>query len=87
MSSLNQKSKKQGFLENFVGFKYLFFDPFKKEREINVYSWKANNGFKLRDLIPAISFTFGSNVNFENNNPFPTTIFLEIFIVLYFFKT
>ena len=33
LSSLNQKSKKQGFLENFVGFKYLFFDPFKKERD------------------------------------------------------
>ena len=45
LSSLNQKSKRQGFLQNFVGFKYLFFDPFKKEREVNVYSWKANNGF------------------------------------------
>ena len=85
LSSLNQKSKKQGFLENFVGLKYLFFDPFKKEREINVYSWKANNGFKLRDLIPAISFTFGSNVNFENNNPFPyNNFFGNIYRPLFF---
>jgi hypothetical protein len=62
---------KNGFLQNFVGLKYLLFDPFKREREVNVYSWKANNGFKLRDLLPAVSLTLGGNVNFEKNNPFP----------------
>ena len=62
-----------GFLKNFIGFKYLVFDPFKKEREVNNYSWKANNGFKIRDLVPAISLTLGGNISFEQNNPFPYT--------------
>jgi hypothetical protein len=60
-----------GFLQNFIGIKYLIYDPFKKEKQTNVYSWKANNGFKIRDLIPAVSLTLGSNVSFEQNNPFP----------------
>ena len=50
--TIDQKSVKQGFLGNFIGFKYLLFDPFRKEKETNVYSWKANNGFKLREMIP-----------------------------------
>lgn len=62
--------KQRGFLQNFIGVKYLLYDPFKKEREINVYSWKANNGFKIRDLIPAVSLTVGTNINPLNNNPF-----------------
>lgn len=62
--------KQKGFLQNFVGVKYLIYDPFKKEREVNIYSWKANNGFKLRDLIPAVSLTFGTNINLQKNNPF-----------------
>ena len=51
-----------GFLQNFIGLKYLVFDPFKKEKDINVYSWKANNGFKIKDLIPAVSITLGGNI-------------------------
>ena len=63
--------RQSGFLQNFIGIKYLLFDPFKKEKQANVYSWKANNGFKLKDLIPAVSLTLGGNVSFEQNNPFP----------------
>ena len=59
------KSKRKGFLNNFLGIKYLVYDPFKKERKVNVYSWKANNGFKLRDLIPAVSVTLGGNFILE----------------------
>ena len=65
------ESKRQGFLNNFLGIKYLVYDPFKKERKINVYSWKANNGFKLRDLIPAVSLTLGGNFILEKEYPFP----------------
>ena len=39
---------RNGFLQNFIGLKYLLYDPFKKEKELNVYSWKANNGFKIK---------------------------------------
>ena len=62
---------RSGFLQNFIGLKYLLYDPFRKEKQVNTYSWKANNGFKLKDLIPAISLTLGGNVSFEKNNPFP----------------
>ena len=65
-----QRTTHQGFLQNFIGLKYLLYDPFKKERDINVYSWKANNGFKLRDLIPAVSLTLGGNYS-RKDNPFP----------------
>ena len=65
------KSKRNGFLNNFLGIKYLVYDPFKKERKVNVYSWKANNGFKLRDLVPAVSITLGGNFIMEKENPFP----------------
>ncbi len=65
------KSKRNGLLNNFLGIKYLVYDPFKKERKVNVYSWKANNGFKLRDLIPAVSITLGGNFILEKENQFP----------------
>jgi hypothetical protein len=47
-----------------VGFKYLIYDPYKHYREtVNVYSWKANQRFKWRDLIPAFSVYAGVNLN------------------------
>ncbi len=92
LGSLNSKiglaplpSTKKGFLQNFIGLKYLIYDPFRKEREQNVYSWKANNGFKLRDLIPAVSLTLGPNINFEKNNPFPfNNVFGNIYRPIFF---
>ena len=65
------KKKREGFLRNFLGLKYLIFDPFKREQDIDVYSWKANNGFKLRDLIPAVALTLGANANLIPENPYP----------------
>ena len=51
-----------------VGFKYLVYDPYKHYKEtVNVYSWRANQKFKWRDLIPAFSVYAGVNLNlFEN---------------------
>ena len=63
--------EREGFLQNFLGIKYLVFDPFRREQEIDVYSWKANNGFKLRDLIPAVSITLGANAVLKQDNPYP----------------
>ena len=83
--SLPQRSNKQGFLQNFVGLKYLLFDPFRKNREVNFYSWKANNGFKLRELIPAVSITLGTNISFEKNNPFPfNNVFGNLYRPIFF---
>ena len=71
--------KRNGFLQNFLGIKYLVYDPFKKEKKVSVISWKANNGFKLRELIPAVSITVGANTS-PKNNPYP---YNNIFSVIY----
>lgn len=63
--------KREGFLNHFLGVKYLVYDPFRKEREVNVYSWKANNGFKLRDLLPAVSLLIGANASLKQDTPYP----------------
>ena len=72
LSNTPSETKRSGFLQNFLGIKYLVYDPFKKEEEVNVYSWKANNGFKLKDLIPAVSLTVGANFDpFSAETPYP----------------
>mgnify|MGYP001227182721 FL=1 len=68
----NLEYKQQGFLRNFIGLKYLVYDPFKKAQETNVYSWDTNNKFQIRNLIPALSINIGVNFNLDqDNNPFP----------------
>lgn len=85
LTSPNSKYYLNGMLQNFVGLKFLVFDPFKKERKVNVYSWKANNRFKIRELLPAISITIGPNINFEKENPFPYgNIFSKLYKPIFF---
>lgn len=59
------------FSRNRAGLKYLVFDPFKnsKRNKPNLYSWRANNLFQLKNLIPAISVYAGATFNF-GDNPF-----------------
>ena len=71
--------KRKGLLQNFLGIKFLIYDPFKKEEKTNVYSWKANNGFKIKHLIPAISLTAGGNFIFGKNHPTLMVMFLMCF--------
>jgi hypothetical protein len=80
ISSQDLVYKRKGFLQNFLGIKYLIYDPFKKEEKVDFYSWKANNGFKLKHLIPAVSLTAGGNFLFGKNHPYP---FGDIYDVLY----
>lgn len=57
------------FRSNTIGAKYLVYDPYRK-RELegpNLYSWKANNRFQWRDLIPAVSVYAGANFDFADN--------------------
>ena len=51
-----------------LGFKYLFFDPYKNKKwhGENVYSWNAGRKIKLTDFIPAISAIVGSSFNFDD---------------------
>lgn len=60
------------FKRNTIGLKYLLYDPHIK-RELkgpNLYSWRANNKFQWRDLIPAISLYAGANLDLDKNNPY-----------------
>lgn len=63
--------KNTDFSRNRIGLKYLIYDPFKnpENNKPNLYSWKANHGFKLKNLIPAISVYAGANFVL-GDNPF-----------------
>lgn len=53
--------KKNNFRQTVLGAKYLIYDPYKKKREANIYSYKANHSFNWRELIPAVSIFAGAN--------------------------
>ncbi|EWH13938.1 hypothetical protein KLA_06402 [Cellulophaga geojensis KL-A] len=61
------------FKRNRIGLKYLIFDPYKSEEanKPNLYSWKANNTFQLKNLIPAISVYAGANFVLGDNPYYP----------------
>jgi hypothetical protein len=64
MISVNRSAMKQ----TVFGAKYLIYDPFKNyEKQINVYSWKANHSFNWHQLIPAVSVFAGANLTFSDN--------------------
>jgi hypothetical protein len=60
------------FSQSVLGAKYLIYDPWKKRDEEgpNLYSWKANNAFQWKYLIPAVSLFAGANLNFSNPNSY-----------------
>ncbi|MEO0902406.1 MAG: transporter, partial [Bacteroidota bacterium] len=59
------------FSRNRAGIKYLVFDPFKdpEKNKPNLYSWRANNVFQWKNLIPAFSVYAGATFNL-GENPF-----------------
>jgi len=65
------EDKYSDFGRNRLGLKYLIYDPFKNpERNApNLYSWRANNTFQWRNLIPAVSIYAGANF-ILGDNPF-----------------
>ena len=67
--------KESNFTMNTLGAKYLFFDPYRKKEleKPNLYSWKANNSFHWKDLIPAISVYAGVNFDTADNSLTPGT--------------
>ncbi|WP_036384566.1 transporter [Muricauda sp. MAR_2010_75] len=72
------EGKLADFSRNRLGVKYLLYDPYKnpERNKPNLYSWRANNLFQWKNLIPAVSLYGG--VNFVlGDNPFypgePTT--------------
>lgn len=66
---LGLESTFSNFRSNTVGAKYLVYDPYRNRDSEgpNLYSWKANNRFQWRDLIPAVSVYAGANFDFADN--------------------
>lgn len=64
---------RNGFLSHTIGAKYMLYDPYIKssQEKPNLLSWKANNSFRWKDLIPAIGVYVGANFIFSDNPYFP----------------
>ena len=60
--------ERSAFKQSILGAKYLIYDPFKNyEKNINIYSWKANHSFNWKQLIPAVSVFAGANITLKDN--------------------
>ena len=62
------------FSRNRIGLKYLVYDKYKNPlaNKPNLYSWRANNVFQLKNLIPsAISIYGGATFNLGDNPFYP----------------
>ncbi|WP_291114611.1 transporter [Flavobacterium sp. UBA6135] len=56
------QDNRSGFRNLTFGAKYLFYDPYKNyEEKVNIYSWKANQKFNWRRLLPAVAVYAGAN--------------------------
>lgn len=66
--------RRTDFSRNRLGLKYLIYDKFKnpENNKPNLYSWRANNVFQLKNLIPsAISLYGGATFNLGDNPFYP----------------
>lgn len=68
-SNISAEDDRSNFKFLTIGAKYLVYDPYKnsENEKPNLYSWKANNRFKWKSLIPAVSVYAGANYDTENN--------------------
>ena len=72
-SSFDLNEKRADFSRNRLGIKYLLYDPYKNPERTkpNLYSWRANNKFQLRDLVPAVSVYAGATFVLGDNPFYP----------------
>ena len=70
---LGTSESRTDFLRNRLGAKYLIFDPYKNPERLkpNLYSWRANNKFQWKNLIPAVSLYAGANFVIGDNPFYP----------------
>jgi len=68
-SNFSTEEKRANFKFLAIGAKYLVFDPYKnaEEDKPNLYSWKANQQFKWKSLIPAVAVYLGANYDIKPN--------------------
>jgi len=60
---------RRNFKNNTLGIKYLIFDPAKSitSDQVDIRSWKNNQKFKWKTLIPAVSAYAGANLYMKDN--------------------
>ncbi|MEO9077548.1 MAG: transporter [Gelidibacter sp.] len=68
-SAIPQENERANFKNLTVGAKYMIYDPYRKtgNDKPNLYSWKANQKFKWKSLIPAVAVYAGANFDTKNN--------------------
>ncbi|MFS4455719.1 transporter [Maribacter sp. 2304DJ31-5] len=71
--NFDTKAKRRDFSRNRLGLKFLVYDPFKnpERNKPNLYSWRANHKFQLKNLLPAISIYGGANFVLGDNPYYP----------------
>ena len=69
--NFNTSENLTDFSRNRIGLKYLVYDRYKSEErnKPNLYSWRANNVFQFKNLIPSVSIYGGATFNL-GENPF-----------------
>lgn len=69
MGGQDREFNRRNFRTNTLGVKYLVFDPHRsiEPDKPNLYSWRANQRFKWKTLIPAIAVYAGANFSFGDN--------------------
>ena len=72
-TALGMEDSRTDFSRHRLGLKYLIYDPYKnpERNKPNIYSWRANNVFQLRNLIPAVSLYGGATFNLGDNPFYP----------------
>ena len=67
-SAIPVENDRSNFKSFTIGAQYLLYDPYKNaDDKPNLYSWKANRGFKLKSLIPAVAVFGGANYDSKDN--------------------
>ncbi len=67
-SAIPSENDRSNFKSFTIGAQYLLYDPYKNaDDKPNLYSWKANRGFKVKSLIPAIAVFGGANFDPKDN--------------------
>ncbi|NJB69686.1 hypothetical protein GGR42_000148 [Saonia flava] len=72
--SLGEYYSRTNFTRHRAGLKFLVFDPFKnpERNKPNLLSWRANNVFQLKNLLPAVSLYGGATFNLGDNPFYPS---------------
>lgn len=66
--NFNQKNNFNGFRQTSIGAKYMIYDSYRNYVEKrNIYSWKANQRYKWRRLVPAVSVYVGADFKGDEN--------------------